>query len=248
MSAVGRAIRMEATKALTLRSAQATALAAVVVPPVVAVVQALAADPTAGAAGAVPVESLGFSTAGLAQPLVILAAVLLTGTEHVDGQLRSTLLAVPRRGVVLAAKALVIAALAAVVALVGTTAAVLLAHAVRGDGGLPVSGSTAGMAGNLVGVVVNFVLIGLLAASVTVLTRSLVVPLVVLVPLVLGLTVSLVGLVPAVRYLPDLAGIQLLTAYPGVGLLEPVPGALVMLAWTGALGTAATLSLLRRDA
>lgn len=248
MSALGRAIRMEVTKARTLRSVQATALAAVLVPPVVAVVQALAADPAAGAAGAVPVESLGFSTAGLAQPLVILAAVLLTGTEHVDGQLRSTLLAVPRRGVALAAKAVVVAALAAVVALLGTSAAVLLAHATRGDDGLPASGLTAGMVGNLVGVVVNFALIGLLAASVTVLTRSLVVPLVVLVPLVLGLTVSLVGLVPAVRYLPDLAGIQLLTAYPGVGLLDPLPGALVMLAWTGALGAAAALSLLRRDA
>ncbi|RII98571.1 hypothetical protein DZF93_19625 [Clavibacter michiganensis subsp. insidiosus] len=133
-------------------------------------------------------------------------------------------------------------------AILGASAAVLVAHAARGDDGPPVSGLTAGMAGNLVGVVVNFALIGLLAASVTVLTRSLVVPLVVLVPLVLGLTVSLVGLVPAVRYLPDLAGIQLLTAYPGVGLLDPVPGALVMLAWTGALGAAAALSLLRRDA
>jgi ABC-2 type transport system permease protein len=248
VSAVGRAIRMEATKALTLRSVQATALAAVVVPPIVAVVQALAADPASGGAVAAPVASLGFSTAGLGQPLVILLAVLLAGTEHVDGQLRSTLLAVPRRGIVLTAKAVVIAALAAVVALIGTSAAVLLAHAARGDDGLPASRPTAGMAGNLVGVVVDFALLALIAASVTLLTRSLVMPLVILVPLVLGLTVSLVGLVPAVRYLPDLAGMQLLTAYPGVGLLDPVPGALVMLAWTGVLGAAAGLSLVRRDA
>ena len=71
---------------------------------------------------------------------------------------------------------------------------------------------------------VNYVLIGLIAASITILTRTFIVTLVVLVPLVLGVSISLLGILPVLKYLPDLAGIQLLTGYPGIGLLDPIPG------------------------
>ena len=74
-----------------------------------------------------------------------------------------------------------------------------------------------------------------------------IVTLVVLVPLVLGLTISLIGIAPALRYLPDLAGIQLLTAYPGVGLLDPIPGGLIMTAWALAFITISAAVFIARD-
>lgn len=103
------------------------------------------------------------------------------------------------------------------------------------------------MGWNLVGVAVNYVLIGLIAASLTILARSFLLTLVVLVPLVLGLTLSLLGALPFLKYLPDLAGIQLLTGYPGVGLLDPIPGGLVMGAWAVGLCTAAWIAFRVRD-
>lgn len=241
-----QALRAEWTKALTLRSIQGTLAAALLVPPALALASALA---IAGRADAVSfaVESQGFQTAGFGQPLIILLAALVAGTEYTDGQLRTTLIATPRRARVLLAKSTVIATMALLVGILATSAAVLLSHAAFAERGLSFGELTAGMGWNLVGVAVNYVLLALIAASITILARTILVALVVLVPLVLGLTISLLGVVPALKFLPDLAGIQLLTDYPGVGLLDPVTGGIVMATWTLLFTVAAALVFCRRD-
>ena len=240
-------LHAELTKTFTLRSIQATVLAALIAPPVLALTSGLAFDPDAPAATSFPNESHGFETAGFGQPLVILLAALITGTEYLDGQLRTTVLATPRRGRVFAAKLIVIAVLAILIGLVATSAAVLLKQAALGERGLTIGEFTAGMGWNLAGVTINYMLIALIAASITVLARTFIVTLVVLVPLVLGLTISLLGAIPALRYLPDLAGMQLLTSYPGAGLLDPIPGGLVMACWATLLGAGAWIALRVRD-
>lgn len=240
-------LRAELTKALTLRSIQTTLAAALIIPPALAVASGLGFDSGTAMASSFPIEAHGFETAGFGQPLIILLAALIAGTEYLDGQLRTTLLATPRRGRVLAAKLIMIAVLATLIGLVATTAAVLLKHAALGAHGLSLGEFTAGMGWNLIGVAVNYTLIALIAASITILARTFIVTLVVLVPLVLGLTISLLGALPILRYLPDLAGIQLLTSYPGVGLLDPIPGGLVMFLWTVALGGATWLVFRSRD-
>lgn len=241
-------LRAELTKTFTLRSIQATLLAALIVPPALAFASGLAFEPDASASAMFPVESHGFEVAGFGQPLIILLAALITGSEYVDGQLRSTLLATPRRSRIHAIKFLVIAALAAVVGLVATSTAVILKHAALGVHGLSPDQFTTEMAWNLVGVAVNYILMALIAAGVTVLARSFIVTLVILVPLVLGLTISVLGIFPILKYLPDLAGIQLLTDYPGIGLLDPIPGGLVMAAWAVAAAVSALIVFERRDA
>lgn len=241
------AIRAELTKAFTVLSIQVTLAAALLLPPMLALASGLAFDPGSLASTAFPVESHGFETAGFGQPLVILLAALITGTEYADGQLRTTLLATPRRGRMLAAKLVVIALLAAFVGVIATSAAVLLKHAALGEYGLTPQQFTPAMAWNVATVALNYTLMALLAAAITLLARSFVVTLVLLVPLVLGVTISLVGAIPALRFLPDLAGMQLLTAYPGVGLLAPLPGAAVMAGWAAlSLGVAVAV-FLRRD-
>lgn len=241
------ALRAELTKTFTLRSIRVALVTALVVPPALSWASGLAFDPDAVAGASFPIESHGFETAGFGQPLVILLAALIVGSEYLDGQLRTTLLALPRRGRALGAKLIVITVLAALIGLIATSAAVLFKHAILGEHGLAPHQFTIGMAWNLVGVAVNYALMALIAAAITVLARTLIVTLVVLVPLVLGLTVSLLAAIPMLRYLPDLAGLQLLTAYPGIGLLDPIPGALVMAGWAGLLIAAASVVFVKRD-
>ena len=241
------ALRAELTKTFTLRSIQVALAAALVVPPALACAAGFAFDPNALASTSFPIESHGFETAGFGQPLVILFAALIAGSEYLDGQLRTTLLAVPQRGRALGVKLIVIAVVAALVGLIATSAAVLLKQSILGEHGLAPHQFTTGMAWNLLGVAANFALMALIAAAITVLARTFIVTLVVLVPLVLGLTVSLLGAVPVLKYLPDLAGLQLLTAYPGIGLLDPLPGALVMAGWAGLLVAVASVVFMRRD-
>ncbi|MEB4616333.1 hypothetical protein OOT08_17000, partial [Leucobacter sp. M11] len=195
-----------------------------------------------------PIETHGFETAGFGQPLVMLLAALITGTEFLNGQLRTSLLATPRRGQVLGAKLLVIGVLAALIGAVAVGAAVLLKHGALGEHGLSPGEFTPRMAWNLLGVSANYALIALVAAGVTVISRRIIVTLVLLVPLVLGLTISLLPAVPLLRFLPDLAGIQLLMAYPSIGLLDPLPGGLVMALWALTLTGIAWALFRNRDA
>lgn len=222
-------LRAELTKAFSLRSIRWALAAALLAPPALALASGLAFDPTRRAL--FPLESHGFETAGFGQPLVILFAALVTGIEYVDGQLRTTLLATPRRGRVLAAKLLLVGVLGELIGFLAVGASVLVKHAALGEHGLAPTEFSAGMWRNLLGVAVNYALIGLLAAGITIITRTFVVALIVLVPLVLGITISLVGTMPILKYLPDLAGIQLLMPYPGVGVLDPIPGGFVMALW-----------------
>ena len=239
------ALRAEVTKTLSLRSVRVVLAAAFFVPALLAFASGLAFDPTTGAWSAG--ESHGFETAGFGQPFVILLAALITGAEYHDGQLRTTLLATPRRGRVVAAKFLLVGVLSFVVGFVAIGASVLVKHAALGVHGMGPAEFTIGMAWNLLGVSVNYALIGLLAAGVTIVARTYVVTLIVLVPLVLGVTISLVGTIPAVKFLPDLAGIQLLMPYPGVGLLDPIPGGIVMALWTALACTVAAVLFGARD-
>lgn len=240
-------LRAEITKAFTHPAIAITGLAALLVPPILALGTGLNFRPSDSRWDHFPVESHGFEVAGFGQPLVILLAALIVGTEFMDNQIRTTLTAAPKRNRAVAAKLTVVALSSALIGHFATGAAVLLKHTALGEHGLPLSEFTAGMAWNLGGVVLNYTFISLIAAGLTILSRSLIATLVVLIPMVLGLTVGLVQTIPALKYLPDLAGIQLLTPYPGIGLLEPLPGGLVMGAWTTAITLVACAVFNRRD-
>lgn len=239
-----RAIAVEWAKVRSLPLLWAVAIAAAFAPAVLAFLAASAS--TAAARDAIPLESRGFEVAGFGQPLVILFAALVVGSEYSGGQLRTTLLADPRRTRVFAAKLMLTGGCVAVIAAVAVLSSVAVSRVVVA-GGLSHAPFTAGTWLNVGGVVINYVMMAVLAFAVTFLARTPIVAVIVLVPMVLGLTVSLVGAVPILRFLPDLAGMQLLLEYPGVGLLDPLPGALVMLAWAGAATVVAGVVFHRRD-
>lgn len=240
-------IRAELTKLLTLPVALWTITAAMVLPPAMAVLMGMGQAGSRLSAAIDPREQ-GFEVAGFGQPLVILLAAVIVGSEYQHGVLRSSQLATPRRALLLGAKVVIISALAVTLAIVSTTLAVLLRQTVLGDDGVPLGEFTAGMWLNVLSVALNWMLIALISAALTVLARSVLLPVLVLVPLVLGLGVALVTMLPWLRYAPDLAGLQLISRYPGIGLLDPVPGGVVMAAWAAALLLPAFIVFTRRDA
>ena len=237
-----RTITAELTKLRTLPVALGAIAAALLLPPALAVMMGL--NQTAGRNP----QGQGFEAAGFGQPLVILLAAVIVGSEYRNGLLRSTQLATPRRVRLLGAKVIIIAGLTFTLAVVSTGLAVLLRQAVLGGDGIPPSEFSSGMWLNLLSIGVNWMLIALISAALTVLARSLLLPVIVLVPLVLGLGVALVSVLPWLKYAPDLAGLQLISRYPGIGLLDPVPGGVVMAAWAAALLLPAFVVFTRRDA
>ena len=242
-----RTITAELTKLRTLPVALWAMAAALLLPPALAVMMGLAQAGSRSLAAMNP-EGQGFEVAGFGQPVVILLAAVIAGSEYRNGLLRSSHLAVPHRVRLLAAKVIVIAATAFALAVASTTLAVLLRQAALGDDGVPPGEFTVGMWLNVLSVGVNWMLIALISAALTVLARSALLPVIVLVPLVLGLGVALLPVLPWLKYAPDLAGLQLLSRYPGIGLLDPIPGAVVMAAWAAALLLPAFIVFSRRDA
>ena len=242
-----RTLTAELTKLRTLPVALGAIAAALLLPPALAVMMGLNQAGSRSAAAINP-DGQGFEAAGFGQPLVILLAAVIVGSEYRSGLLRSTQLATPRRVRLLAAKVIVIAGLTFTLAIVSTGLAVMLRQAVLGDDGIPPNEFTSGMWLNVLGVGVNWMLIALVSAALTVLARSALLPVIVLVPLVLGLGVALVTVLPWLKYAPDLAGLQLISRYPGIGLLDPITGGVVMAAWAAALLLPAFIVFTRRDA
>lgn len=236
-------VRAEFSKLFSLISCRVLIAATLLIPPALALGMGLNILSTGVALtdGA----AQGFEVAGFGQPLIIVLAAVHTGSEYQNGLLRSSLLATPSRIRLLVAKLLVIGITSSALAAVSVGLAVLLRRAVLGD--VAPTTTPGDVILNLATVALNWLLIGLISAASTVLARSMLLPVIVLVPMVLGLGVALVSLLPCLRFAPDLAGLQLIARYPGLGLLDPAPGAVVMALWAGVLLVAAGLRHLRRD-
>ncbi|GMA27638.1 hypothetical protein [Arenivirga flava] len=100
---------------------------------------------------------------------------------------------------------------------------------------------------NLGGVVLAWVLTALIAFAVGVLARSAILPLILIVPLVIGVGDLLAGLWSGAAWLPVAAGAALYSD-PAAGThLDPLAGGLVQAGWTLLLLGAAAVSFVRRD-
>ncbi|WP_423465019.1 ABC transporter permease [Promicromonospora sp. MS192] len=214
----------------------------------------------AGSAGPTTFTSafeVGYAAVPLGTVGAVVVGVIAMSSEYAANssdagagrQITASLAAVPRRGHVLTAKALAVALLVAATAVVTVPVSAGVAALVIGDAGdaLPLGVALARM----LGAALYWILTGLIALAVTVLARSGLVPLVVLVAnsSLVSVSLLLTTVTPLAHWLPDLAGRRLLGGLSTVeGGLDAGPGALVMAAWAFGLLAVAGVVLSRRDA
>ncbi|SCL29877.1 ABC-2 family transporter protein [Micromonospora pallida] len=203
-----------------------------------------------------------FETAFAAMPLGTVGAVVIgvivfsseymaNSTDAGGGrQITAALTASPRRVGLLAAKAATIVVFVAVVAVVTLPITVGIARAVIGEAGTETVTLDEAVT-RCLGGTLYWALTGLIAFAITVLTRSGIIPLIVLIvnSSVVSFSLLLTNLTPLAHWLPDMAGRRLFGGlYTIEGGLDAVPGALVMGGWTLALLIVATVVFRRRDA
>jgi hypothetical protein len=199
---------------------------------------------------AVPLGTVGAVILGV----LVISSEYTTNSPDAGGgrQITATLAATPRRLPVLAAKAAAVAILVLAMAAVTIPACLAAAHLILGD---PFTAADLGEAlARAAGAALYWTLTGLIAVAITVLTRSGILPLVVLIAnsSLVSVSILLTHLTPLAYYLPDLAGMRLFVVDDSPGLfddaLDPLTGGLVMAAW--ALGFLALSAAVfhRRDA
>lgn len=189
----------------------------------------------------------------IAQLAVVVFGVLAVGSEHSSGTIRTSLVAVPRRGAFYGGKLVAVALPATVVGSVTVLASFVAARAALGPYRPALDGEAARTA---VGAVLYLVLICLFAMGVTAMLRSAVLALAILLPLFFLGSQGL-GNVPRVRavtqYLPDQAGALILHVVgppdaPAVPRsYGPWTGMAIMALWTAVALAGGYLTLRRRD-
>ncbi|WP_059005879.1 ABC transporter permease [Streptomyces specialis] len=174
-------------------------------------------------------EQAGLDGVLYGQLALIAFGVLVFTNEYGSGMMRVSLLAVPRRGRLYAAKIAVVAVAATVVVVPVTVVSFLVTQLALGPYGVPIS--SAGVPRAVAGAGVYLTLMSVFAASTAAMARSAVLPLAILLPMVLAGThiLSVIGATKDLaRYFPDQAGAEMLT----VGSSDAYTGFAVLLAWT----------------
>ena len=165
-------------------------------------------------------------------------------------QITTTLAASPHRTGLLVAKALAVVLLVVVAAAATIPASVGIARLIIG-GGSPETVALDDALLRALGATLYWTLTGLIALAITVLARSGIIPLVVLVAnnSLVSVSLLLTSITPLAHWLPDMAGRRLFGGLSTVeGGLDAGPGALVMAAWTLVLLAVAGVVFSRRDA
>lgn len=206
-----------------------------------------------------------FETGFAAMPIIgvvgaVVIGVVVIGSEYTADraesggarQIATTLAATPHRPTLFIAKALIVLVFVAMTALVTIPGNIALARAIIGGAGIETVTPAEAVTRSL-GTALYWALMGLIALSITTLTRSGVIPLVILIAnsSIVSFSLLLTNLTPLAHWLPDMAGRKLFgfpSEYVVQGGLDPVPGAMVMGGWALVLMVVAGIVFTRRDA
>lgn len=193
----------------------------------------------------------GFAGTNVAQLALVCFGVLAVGAEYATGTVRASLTAVPRRGVFGAAKLTAVAVTAFAVTLPTAFVTFAAAQGAMGERQNAALGDP-GAVRATVGLAVYLTLLCLISAAVTMMLRSTVLALGILVPLffiVSDILAHLPGVGSVARYLPNVAGAQILRVVPDGRIDVGTWGGLaVLLLWTAAALCGGLVTLRRRDA
>ncbi|MFE6685967.1 ABC transporter permease [Streptomyces sp. NPDC057743] len=257
MAVVGQVLRSEWTKIRSVRSTVWTLGTAVLVTVALGVLictlarkdfdsmpveRRLAFDPT----------NVSFAGMGLGQLAMIVFGVLVVTNEYSTGMIRTSLAAVPRRGVFLFCKLLVATALVFVVGLVTSFVAFFAGQAALG--GHRAHLGDPGVLRAVIGGGLYMTMIALFSMAVATMLRSPMLSLGTLMPFFFLIS-NILGNVSATRkvgrYLPDQAGSKVMQVVAPVNDQTPYGpwgGFAIMAAWTVAALIAGYVLLARRDA
>jgi ABC-2 type transport system permease protein len=190
---------------------------------------------------------------GIGQLAICVLGVLVITSEYSTGVIRASLLAVPRRIPVLAAKAVVFAALLIVVAEIVSFASFFVGSAIL-HSRVAVSLGDSGVARAVTGAGLYLTVLGLLALAIGTLIRHTAGAIATIIGAVFVLPI-LSGLLPGSwgahvnAYLPEQAGTLITHTHQQSGdLLSPWQGFGVLCLWTAVLLAIAAYLLDRRDA
>ena len=185
-------------------------------------------------------------------PIGVLGVLAITG-EYATGMIRATLAAVPRRLPVLWAKALVFAAVVFVVGCVASLIAFEGGQAMLSGAGFHVGLGSPGAARAVLGGALYLTVVGLLGVGLGFLIRNTAGAIATLFGLLLVLP-AIVNALPAslydhvFRYLPMVAGTQVMTTVRDPSLLSPWHGIGVFALYAVVAIAAGAVALKRRDA
>lgn len=166
------------------------------------------------------------------------AVLVAAGVIHQElspGCLRSTVLAVPQRGVVFMSKAMVVAVVTAAMAVMSAFGSAAIRCLVtdcstRKSSFAPTAADEVKM---LIGLVIYWTLIALFTYALAVVLRSGLAAMGIVLALSLAVSSYLLRVTPVAKFLPDQAGAQLYQQLPSMpGDLGPAVGALVLSTWT----------------
>lgn len=195
-----------------------------------------------------------FSGMILGQLAMVVFGVLVVGSEYTSGMIRTSLAAVPRRGLFLFAKILVAGVLALIVGLVTGFLAFFLGQALLG-----VHSTTIGEPDVLRAVIgsgLYMALIAVFSMGVAAMLRSSLLSLGILMPfffLISQILAAVPGAKDVARYFPDQAGRKILQVVPGAMDTDPAPygawgGLGIMVLWVVAALVGGWIVLRKRDA
>lgn len=197
---------------------------------------------------------ISFSGMTLGQLAMIAFGVLVVSNEYSTGMIRSSLGAVPQRGVFMACKLVVATTLVLVVGMVTSFITFFLGQALLGDHSTTIS--EPGVLRAVIGGGLYMTLIALFAMGVTFVMRSPLLAFGILMPFFFLIS-NILGGVSATRkvghYLPDQAGSMIMSVVEG-GMggddrpYGPWGGLLIMVIWVIAALLAGYLVLKKRDA
>lgn len=249
-----RILSSELVKLLTLRSVQivlaatvvtALALAAVVAP---SVREAILSNSPALAAGVVP-EDVGFEVVGLCLVGPIVLGIVAGSSEYQSGQLKTSLIAAPRRIRLIAAKAAALFLVTLVLGLVTIPSESLICQFLLGDLSVVQNGIPLSLALRWLGGIASWAAVAQIGFALAVILRQALVPLLVMI-LMSQLTLVMVHLVPGAQYLPFSAGVQLfdpssiISETPSAAL-SPFSACAALIAWVAGL-TVVSFTLFKR--
>jgi ABC-2 type transport system permease protein len=185
---------------------------------------------------------IGLTSIGYTQAGFVILGVLATCSEYTGGQIRTTLIAMPRRVLQLTAKHVALAIVVLPVAALTAASGVALAAGVLGSPPAP----TAHAVRTLAGATAYLVLMTLIGAAVGALARQTLPAVAVLLGYLFIAGPLLRDQVREAKYLPDAAGKAMWL--PATDAVTPAQGAFLLVAWTAALVAVAVLIYRRRDA